>query len=269
MKNYQDGKLELAKQLIDSALTSDLYAAETITWYLKGFIYKDLFKVNQNSPSSEKLRMSSIAAFKQLLRMDTLGKYEDDTKQNIKFLATTYYNDAMKLIEQRQFKEANVFYSNFVATYSPISDGTISLQESELRYHLAVGTAYVQMQKTDSLINYNLLAIAAFEHVLQLDSMNKEANYNIGVIFYNKAVNRITKLDYDDLDLLAFGKFEDETIALFKKSLPYMNRAYEVDDQDKNVLEGLAGIHFSLREFEISDRYTQELLAIEDSAKDG
>ncbi|MEM6524056.1 MAG: hypothetical protein AAGF85_17725 [Bacteroidota bacterium] len=269
LKKYQEGELEQAKLLIDSALTSELYAAENITWYLKGFIYKDLFKANQNSPSTEELRKSSLSAFKRLLRMDTLGTYKDDTRQNIKFLATTYYNDAMRLLEQRRFKAANVFYSKFVATYSPISDGSISLRESELRYHLAVGTAYVQMQIKDSLSNYNPLAIVAFEHVLQLDSMNKEANYNIGAIYYNKAVNRIEKLDYDDLDLLAFGKFEDETIVLFKRSLPYMLRAYKVDDQDKNVLEGLAGIHFSLREFEISDRYTQELLALEDSTKDG
>lgn len=269
LEKYRSGELQQAKLLIDSALTSELYAAENITWYLKGFIYKDLYKANQGSPSAEELRRFSLAAFKQLLRGDTLGKYEEDTRQNIKFLATTYYNDAMGLIEQYQFKKANIYYANFVATYSPVNDGSISLRESELRYHLAIGTAYVQKQKTDSLNNYNPLAVAAFEHVLQLDSMNKEANYNIGAIYYNKAVNRINKLDYDDLDLLAFGKFEDETIVLFKKSLPYMLRAYTVDDQDKNVLEGLAGIHFSLREFEISDRYRQELLALEDGIKDG
>ena len=268
LKKYQAGELEQAKILIDSALTSELYAAENITWYLKGFIYKDLFKAKQNTELAEELRKTSLSAFKKLLLMDTLGRYSEDTRQNLKFLATTYYNDAMRLVEKQQFKQANVYYGKFLAAYSAVNDGTISLKESELRYHLAIGTAYVQKQKADSLDNYNPLAIAAFEHVLQLDSMNKEANYNIGAIYYNKAVNRILTLDYDDIDLLAFGKFEDETITLFRKSLPYMHRAYRVDDLDKNILEGLAGIHYSLREFEISDRYTRELLAIQAGSDD-
>ena len=268
LSKYQNGELEEARALIDSALTSDLYAAENVSWYLKGFIYKDLYKVNENSDQAEAYRKVSLAAFRKLLRMDTTKKYESDAMQNLKFLATTYYNDAMQLVQKYNFQGANMYYSNFVAIYSPINDGSISLRESELKFHLAVGTSYVQKQKNDSLNDYSLLAVAAFEHVLQLDSMNKEANYNIGVIYYNEAVNRILQLDYDDIDLIAFGKFEDETIELFKKSLPYMHRAYRVDEQDKNILEGLAGIHFGLREFEISDKYKKELFALQDGAKD-
>ena len=268
-KKYQGGELKEAQVLIDSALTSELYAAENVTWYLKGFVYKDLFIESQNEPLAEDLRKTSLAAFRQLIKMDTSGQYKEEVIQNLKFLATTYYNDAMRLLKQLDFRGANTFYSNFIAIYSPINDGSFSLLDSELKFHLAVGSGYVQKQKSDSLNDYSQLAIAAFEHVLQLDSMNKDANYNIGVIYYNEAVNRILQLDYDDIDILAFGKFEDETIALFKKSLPYMRRAYQTDDQDKNILEGLAGIHFSLREFEISDKYKRELSAIEGSNSKG
>lgn len=264
LKEYQEGELQKAKVLIDSALTSQLYASENVSWYLKGFIYKDLYKVNKDASNAEELRKTSVNAFYRLMNMDSTNQYKKETLQNLKYLATTYYNDAMKLIQQQNFAGANGYYSRFVAIYSPINDGTISLSNSELQFHLAVGSSYVQKQKADSVNDYSRLAIAAFEHVLSQDSMNKEANYQIGVIYYNEAVNRILDLDYDDLDLLAFGKFEDETIELFKKSLPYMERAYGINDKDENVLEGLAGIHFGLREFEISNRYRQELTALKE-----
>ena len=264
LKKYQDGELRAAKILIDSALTSDLYASENVSWYLKGFIYKDLYKSNTSSSESDELRKTSVNSFYRLLNMDSVGQYKKETLQNLKYLATTYYNDAMKLIQNQNFSGANIYYSRFIAVYSPINDGSISLSNSELQFHLALGSGYIQKQQLDSTKNYSRLALAAFEHVLSLDSMNKEANYQIGVIYYNDAVNRILDLDYDDLDLLAFGKFEDETIELFKKSLPYMEQAYRVNDKDENILEGLAGIHFGLREFEISNKYREELTALKE-----
>ena len=264
LKEYQSGNLQPAKTLIDSAITSELYASENITWYLRGFIYKDIFKANPQGQKADSIRKNAIDAFQRLLEMDTEQKYSKEVRQNLKYLATTYYNDAMLLIQGDQYGLANQYFTNFKSIYGPLADGTISIEESELRFYLAMGSGYVQVQSRDTLNDYSEKALTSFEKVLAIDSMNKEANYNIAVIYYNEAVNRILGLDYDDIDLLAFGKFEDETITLFKKSLPYMQRAYQADNRDKNVLEGLAGIHFSLREFDLSNRYKEELMVLED-----
>ncbi len=264
LKEYQSGNLQVAKTLIDSAITSELYASENITWYLRGFIYKDIFKVNGQGQKADSIRRNAIDAFKRLLEMDIEQKYSKEVQQNLKYLATTSYTDAMRFIQGDQYDLANQYFTNFKGIYGPLADGTISMKESELRFYLAMGSGYVQIQLRDTLNDYSEKALLSFEKVLAIDSMNKEANYNIAVIYYNEAVNRILGLDYDDIDLLAFGKFEDETITLFKKSLPYMQRAYQADNRDKNVLEGLAGIHFSLREFDLSNRYKEELMVLED-----
>ena len=264
LDSYQAGKLDEAKLLIDSAMTSELYAQQSISWYLKGFIYKDLYKENTSSRFGESARMQAITSFNKLLEIDTLGEYEKEARQNLVFLATTYYNQAMKLTQEQQLDTAVYYYKNFEEVYVPLNDTTISLEDSKAKFYFALGTGYVRRDALDSVSDHGQRALQAFEEVLAIDSMDKEANYNIGVIYYNEAVSKILEIDYDDADILAFGKFEDQTIDLFKKSLPYMKRAYRQDPKDKNILEGLAGIHFGLREFEVSNKYKMELIALED-----
>ncbi|TRX52042.1 hypothetical protein FNH22_22990 [Fulvivirga sp. M361] len=264
LKHYQNGEFNEARILIDSALTSELYAAENITWYLKGFIYKDLYKNSIENTEKENFRSESIVAFNTLLNMDSTEQYEQEARQNIKFLATTYFNEAIAIIDQQLFQLAKAYYTKFEETLALVNDGSISLAESKSRFYLTLGSAYVQLNAKDSIKDHNTDAVNAFEEVLAIDSTNKEANYNIGVIYYNSAVSNILDLDYDDADILAFGKFEDRTIGLFKKSLPYMKRAYQAASEDENILEGLAGIHFGLREFEISNKYKEELLALKE-----
>lgn len=264
LDSYQSGKLEEAKVLIDSAMTSELYAQQSISWYLKGFIYKDLYKESESSHFGESARRQAVISFNKLLEIDTTGEYEKEARQNLVFLATTYYNQAMKLIQEQQLDTAVYYYTTFEGVYTPLNDTTISLQDSKAKFYFALGTGYVKRDALDSISDHGHRALKAFEEVLAIDSVDKEANYNIGVIYYNEAVSKILEIDYDDADILAFGKFEDQTIDLFKKSLPYMRRAYRQDPRDKNILEGLAGIHFGLREFEVSNKYKKELLALED-----
>ena len=264
LDRYQAGELEEAKILIDSAMTSELYARQSISWYLQGFIYKDLYKENPMGPMGESTRAQAITSFNKLLEIDTAGEYEKEARQNLLYLATTYYNEAMKLIQEQQLDTAQRYYAHFEEVFIPLKDTTISLENSRSKFYFALGTGYVKRGALDSANDHSRQALDAFEEVLAIDSMDKEANYNIGVIYYNEAVSKILEIDYDDADILAFGKFEDQTIDLFKKSLPYMRRAYSQDSRDKNILEGLAGIHFGLREFEISNKYKMELLALED-----
>jgi hypothetical protein len=97
-----------------------------------------------------------------------------------------------------------------------------------------------------------------------MDSLNLKANYNLGVLYYNKAVKITADLDYDEIDLIAISEIEDQSIALFQQSLPFMKSAYHIDPHDPNTLEGLAGIYFSLREFDKSNEFKEKL----DSMKD-
>lgn len=253
-EGYQNGNLTEAKTYVDSAMTFQSLTKDPSTWYLRGFIYKDLFK---GESTNNFYRDEAIGAFTNLLKMDNIEKYQKDAIQNIKFLSTTYYNDAVTLLDRGDLDAAIKHYKNFGLTYPIGEDTTIDLLERDIDFYLAVGSKLTALNNRDTngSDHYFEQAIAQFNKVLELDDLNLKANYNLGVLYYNKAVNMIADLDYNDIDIFAISELEDRSIQLFEIALPFLQRANQINPYDINTLEGLSGIYFSLRDFEKSNQF--------------
>lgn len=264
---YQAGKLDEAKEAIVKCSTQEPWSNDPNTWYLKGFIMKDLYKSNTTPDSSLTYRVSALNAFQHLLEDVAAKKYHLDALKNLKYLSSTFYNDAISAIETKEFDLSKTYFEHFKNTLKLSRDSTINLTEKEIGYLLALGTGFTEVYKNDSLKSeVNLLnAKEAYKKILAMDSTNIKANYNIGVLFYNEAVNLINKLDYDEVDLFALSKIEDQSIDLFKQSLPFMEMAYQQSPNDRNTIEGLSGIYFSLRDYDKSNEYKEKLKQIENN----
>ena len=102
------------------------------------------------------------------------------------------------------------------------------------------------------------MAKASYNKVLAIDPNNISANYNMGILYYNQAVHLINQSDYD-LDIVALNDVQDNSINLFKSSLPFMEKAYSLDPNRRETLLGLSGIYFSLNEKEKSNEFKQKL----------
>ncbi|UII29150.1 hypothetical protein LVD15_12180 [Fulvivirga maritima] len=254
---YQAGQLEEAKYVIDSALQQEVYQQQVVAYYIKGFIYKDIYKKNPDEAHSD-VRAQAIDAFFKVVEMDERGKYLTETEQNIKYLTTTYYNDAMGMIQKQRFDGAIASFYKFDSLVEVLPDSVLVLGSTRDQFYLALGIGYAgqELQQQDSV--YFDKAENAFKIVLSSDSLNMVANYSLGVLYYNEAVGRILELNFDE-ELDEFDKLEDATIELFKKALPYMQTAYMQNPENENVVEGLAGIYHSLRDFDKYERYMKEL----------
>lgn len=90
-------------------------------------------------------------------------------------------------------------------------------------------------------------ALHTYDLVISLDSNNYLANYNSAILLYNSAVEKIDDMSYD-VGLTELSLVQDETIAIFKRALPYMQKAYALDPKNKNTVIGLSGIYFSLND---------------------
>ncbi len=253
-EGYQNGHLKEAKTYVDSAMTFQSLTKDPSTWYLRGFIYKDLFKGEKNNNF---YREEAISAFTYLLEMENIEKYQKDAIQNIKFLSTSYYNDAVTSLDRGDLEDAIMHYNKFGFTYLIGEDTTIDLLERDIDFYLAIGSKLTALNNRDTTDSdhYFEQAIAQFNKVLELDDLNLKANYNLGVLYYNKAVSMIADLDYNDIDIFAISELEDRSIQLFDIALPYLQRANQINPYDINILEGLSGIYFSLRDFEKSNQF--------------
>jgi len=85
-----------------------------------------------------------------------------------------------------------------------------------------------------------------------------DAQFNLGIIYYNQAVDIINAQIYN-IDFTTLAQIQDECIDLFKKALPFAQKAYELDPTNKNVLEMLSGIHFGLNDLDKSNQFKAEL----------
>ena len=257
LEYYKAGKLNEAKLVIDSAMRLPEYQQLPTTWYLQGFIYKDLYKADDTRTA---YRDKAIESFIRLGQLDKDKRFTKESSQNVRFLAATYYNEGIRFIEAGRFDDAVASYEKFEKVAIAANDSVLRNPESKAKFYLVLGSGimkYGRENKQEKLTSAK--AIECFEKVLAIDSGSREANYNIAVIYYNDAVNRILSLDYDAVNFEDYSKFEDAIIELFHKSLPYMTRAYRMDPNDLGVIEGLAGIYFGLRDFDASNKYKQEL----------
>lgn len=100
-----------------------------------------------------------------------------------------------------------------------------------------------------------------YKDVIKVDPNNVRANYNLAILYYNQAVNIIDKMDADT-DLTTIDKIQDQCVVIFKQSLPYMEKAYKLNPNRKDVLEGLAGIYFALNDLPKSNEFKQKAEAL-------
>jgi tetratricopeptide (TPR) repeat protein len=117
----------------------------------------------------------------------------------------------------------------------------------DVQVMLVVGTAYGKLikQADENAGQYFKRRIEIYKDVLAIEPDNFMANYNIGITYYNKAVDLINAQDYD-VDILAFNQIVQESTELFRKSLPYILKANKDSSKNINTLRALEGIYVNL-----------------------
>ncbi|MCF2446535.1 tetratricopeptide repeat protein [Dyadobacter sp. CY345] len=105
----------------------------------------------------------------------------------------------------------------------------------------------LKTQKTTA----NNEAIAAYKKVLELDAANYDALYNLGVFYFNEAVELKREVDNMSMtDYQAKGKeVEGRVCGRFKKAKPYFEKAIQVKDE-ADAKENLATVNSVLEQFE-------------------
>ncbi|WP_254560252.1 tetratricopeptide repeat protein [Dyadobacter diqingensis] len=96
----------------------------------------------------------------------------------------------------------------------------------------------------------NTEAISAYKKVLELDAANYDALYNLGVFYFNEAVELKREVDNMSMtDYQARGKeVEGRVCGRFKKAKPFFEKAIQVKDE-ADAKENLATVNNVLEQF--------------------
>lgn len=218
-------------------------------WYVDGFIHKEIFKQNEIGDRNSQHREISADCFLLSLEKDRTNQHSAMTKLSLKFLASSYYNDA--LMSTREFdlsteKDPETSFGKFRKLMHYAEPGT-SLKKYDNEFKKSMGQRYFQLWQMD--IENNTLAekaVASYMDVVRVDSTESDAFYNIAVVFYNRAVFKYRKIgpETDIFDLIVT---QQECADLIKgKALVNMEKAYHLTPERGDVVRGLMYIHRAL-----------------------
>ncbi|MBW8324157.1 MAG: tetratricopeptide repeat protein [Prolixibacteraceae bacterium] len=189
--------------------------------------YKQAAKYKYNGAKTYSLISSSY-----LQKQDTLGALnilQDGLKE--------YSDNGALLVEV-----INIYLNaNKVDDAMKYLDIAISQDPKNSSYYFAQGTLYDKLQRTEDAANSYLKAI-------EFKADYFDAYYNLGALYYNKGVKQVDVAN--SIPSNQPEKYEEEKNKAdieFKKAIPYMEKAHEVNPTDKFTMESLKTLYYRLK----------------------
>lgn len=252
---YQQKDYAGAKAKIDTAILMDEASGLSLTWYLRGFIYKELFKTESNFETKEKQRKESAKSILKSFDLPNAEEYKSTSLAAMDFIALTYYNDAGNAINNGEYDKALQMFE-LHNKYKKIADPSFDFTERQIDFNNAMGGLASDLFERDRENNKDYFdkSLEFYKNVLTLDSLDWNANYNSGILYYNEGVHIINASD-EEPDFTSLMEIQDQSRDLFKQALPFMLRAHRLDSSRKNAITALSGIYFSLHDLEQSEYY--------------
>lgn len=122
---------------------------------------------------------------------------------------------------------------------------------------LVAGTIYGQIAAMDTTNNqkYFQKRKRIYEKALAEQPDNPTANYNLGILLYNKSVDLINNdAENYEMDLGAFNQLLNRCTNLFKEAIPYLTKVREMDPANRKTLKALENIyHYLNRKQELAN----------------
>lgn len=247
-----------AKQAIDSVFRAKEAYTDPQAWYFRSFVYYELSKKDKNSLISPD-RDSSIVYAKRSLALKPDAEQKGVVLEILKRHSSSYFNLCKRFLEDSLNYDKSVKSYNMYKQLYAMTDSTFNFKAKDVEFYSAAGSRFTEMfNSNSSKSEYGEVAKVALMKVLDLDPKNVSASVNLGIIYYNQGVNLINSMDIDTpLDKLEI--IQDNSAKLFKQSLPFMNRVYELDPKNVKALESLSRIYHALNDAAKADEFNAKL----------
>lgn len=259
---YQSGDLAGARTLLDEAVKGTELSRSPEAWVLRGFVYKDLYKGMPGGAEADLIRDEALASLFTSTVVDTAREYAQSSLQAYDYLCKTMYNDAARSLNELDEARALSLYSKYKESVLRL-DPQHSFKARDIEFDNALGTVYTKRFNHDREdTTWFSKAVSLYKRVLELDSNNYGANYNLATLYYNRGVYNIQRINAGT-DLPTISQVQEASKVYFMQALPYMLKAHEMNPRRKETLLGLEGIHYSLQDIDKSEEYRHKYEALD------
>jgi tetratricopeptide (TPR) repeat protein len=118
-------------------------------------------------------------------------------------------------------------------------------------FYFAEGTLYDKMSDANN-------AIKAYDKAIEIDPKYYDAYYNAAVVYYNSAVKMMEEA-VNETDNNKYLEKKAAAEEQFKKAIPYMEKASEINPQETSPLETLKALYYRLKMNDKLEQVNQKL----------
>jgi len=268
---YNNQEFVRAAELIDRAVVESEDSINSESWQLRAVIYYEIFtKIDNRSELSDARVLSLISVLKSI-ELDDDKKYFQQSIVLLDRLSTSYFNDAVNATNNLNLDNPK-FAENSYLEYKRIQKLAFpekDFGESDKEFYRAEATSFAKEYQKDPNNKKDLfyLTIEALGKVLEIDSNDYPANYNMAIYYYNEGVYQIETID-TQTDLTELIIIEKYSANRFKEALPYMLKANEIRTREE-TLRGLIGIYNVQYNEEKVEYYRNELKKLREANPGG
>jgi tetratricopeptide (TPR) repeat protein len=247
---------------IDSVITHPETKGDFISWTTRAYIYFDLYKRSDRLKLNSPLRDTILSSLRisQSLKPDSV--YGDNNKKLLINLASGYYNLGKLLLQDSLDSEkSHVAYKKFKEIYLMAEPNT-SLLQRDIDYYLVAGSIFADIFNRDNNnVKSGETAKVSLLKVLELQPDHPNALMNMGLMYYNQAVNLTKSLDFG-ADLKQIDIVQENMVKLAKQSEQFIVRVYNDDNTNPKAVEALYYIYRMLNDFERSNDFKAKCKAL-------
>ncbi|MBL7911492.1 MAG: hypothetical protein JNJ41_10600 [Bacteroidia bacterium] len=244
----QSKNADMAKLAIDSVIVHPETKGDFVAWTTRAYIYFEIYKRTDKLKLNSSLRDTILSSLKTSGALKPDETFATNNKKLISNIAAGYFNlSKFLLMDSVNYTRSLVAYNRFKENFAIAEPGT-NFTARDIEYYLAVGSLYSDIFNKD---NKNTaaqdIAKVALLKVLDIQPENPSANINLGIMYYNQAVNLGKGLDYG-ADFSQIDVVQENIIKLAKQAEQFIIKVYKVDNKNVKAVEALHSIYKMLND---------------------
>ncbi len=244
----QEKNVDQAKLAIDSVVVHPETKGDYVSWTTRAYIYFEIYKRTDKQKLNSTLRDTIISSLKRSNALKPDETFATNNKKLLSNLAAGYFNLSKALLmDSINYKRSLIAYNRFKENFAIAEPGT-NFTARDIEYYLAVGSLYSDIfNKNNKNTEAQETAKIVLLKVLDMQPENPSANINLGIMYYNQAVNLGKELDYgasfNQIDVV-----QENIIKLAKQAEQFIIKVYKVDNKNVKAVEALHSIYKMLNE---------------------
>jgi len=253
----QNKEYAAAEETIARALQSEEEVNHPYAWYVSGFIQKEIYKETESGIRNSVRRTKAVSDLEKSLTLDAKSEYNEMIRSALRYLATTYINDAILItreITRGNDRQPEIVYAEFERLMG-IADPAADLKPYARELQRKLAQAHYLLWEKDVAQNYHFEQSAGYyRRVLESDPGDCEANYNLAILYYNYGVHKIRKVG-STTDMMELIMIQDECVKLFRQALPYAESTFNGCSPRLDYYKAMMFTNRALGNEEVHDEY--------------